>query len=500
VVDENAAMSRNGGVKAQALDPRIDLVLSAGIYLAALLIGRRLSAYPFDDEVYTLVVARNADPGATLKWLLWGGDTKAVLAYASYIAAARMGFTDQMLRWLSVACTCAALALWHLIALGSTDTRSVPRRLGIALLMGLTPLALGRGAALRWYPLFALLVAVAFWIYLRPGRWHLSGIALGLALQTNVLALLCVVALATHRYLFDGCRVVREFLIFFGLAALFSLPGVVGNFQFAAFRHELLPGIVTALASDVIGFFGGCTLGLGQLSLILPALGGAIVLAAIAWRASAHSPARRTLALVALVAISIVPLLLSGLRKPHALFFLAPMLSAVEAIGLAKAKTHDIIAWVSWAAIIVSGAAVTSNLPSTFHPFKRQASIPFGDILKFCSAVPLDQARVLSSDPTVAYELSRSSRTCVISPSVIDDEMQQQGNCSAEPKLVIVLHGYRELPNRPRVAWERAVASAVEGRKIVVQRSFGIDLDAPLKSRLTGVALPTELIHASIYE
>jgi hypothetical protein len=127
--------------------------------------------------------------------------TQPPLSYLLFASALMAGTPVAGLRWVSTACTAGALAIWHWLTLRSLD-EPVPdsTRLLIAVLFGLTPMAVSQGDALRWYPLFTLTVAITFLIYLRSShRWFLSTITLGLCADTCFLAILPLAALLVHR-------------------------------------------------------------------------------------------------------------------------------------------------------------------------------------------------------------------------------------------------------------------------------------------------------------
>lgn len=130
-------------------------------------------------------------------------DDHPPLSYLVFHGLRQLGLTDAGMRLCSLAMTALALMLVQILVLSWIAEReraavSPQTRLIAVLMFGLIPIAVSQGDALRWYPLFALQIALFVTLYLAPQRdairlW--SGAALGLAGSTNFLALLMVPAL-----------------------------------------------------------------------------------------------------------------------------------------------------------------------------------------------------------------------------------------------------------------------------------------------------------------
>jgi hypothetical protein len=187
------------------------------------------------------------------------------------------------MRLCSLAMTAASLALFHLLALSWIAQRarapvSLASRLIAALLFGLAPLAVSQGDALRWYPLFALLISLFVTLYLAGGNNAArlcSAVALGLAASTNFLAAFVALPLVIYRY---GLQ--RQFRASFDLAywlvvALFASLGVYSAYslfvhRFASVGLQLGNSVVRAALTDGLGFFGGHALGISQAWIVVP--------------------------------------------------------------------------------------------------------------------------------------------------------------------------------------------------------------------------------------
>ncbi len=122
------------------------------------------------------------------------------------------------------------LAIWHRLTLESIASAHVSSatRILIAFMFGLIPMAVSQGDALRWYPVLAFMSAVTFFAYLLGGRrWYLCGIPLGLAADTESLAILLFLAIAVERWAFQRRFEWREDVTFAALTGIIALPSVI---------------------------------------------------------------------------------------------------------------------------------------------------------------------------------------------------------------------------------------------------------------------------------
>jgi hypothetical protein len=253
------------------------------------------------------------------------------------------------MRWISIVATALALALWYDLLLPFTDAIGRSRRLLISLLFATTPLALGVGGALRWYPIFAALVTLAYFIYLRFGsKWFLSAIPLGFAADTEYLAALPLAAIFLHRYAVERKFEARQDLPFLAVGGLAAVPGFAtlfhllqGGFNFT--RDETTLGVLAAFMKALLGFFGGDVLGLSQAWIAFLAAASAVYLSVCAWQHRREDPdLQRLCEIVMLTAGLAIVLIAFRFDKSYAFLFLAPWFRRWRARVLPNQRGRDL--------------------------------------------------------------------------------------------------------------------------------------------------------------
>jgi len=148
---------------------------------------------------------------------------------------------------------------------------------GLVLLFGLNVLAISQGDALRWYPMFAALAVALAVVLSLAGKHVWSAPLYGLALATNYLGVLVLAPYLVYRYvLLRRFRLCDE-IIFCALTGIFASSGLIAALALVMHHEALIATQVgssplIALAIDVLGFFGGHSLGVSQAWLIVPAI------------------------------------------------------------------------------------------------------------------------------------------------------------------------------------------------------------------------------------
>lgn len=481
-----------------------DISLAVFIFVLVSIGSGRIYRFPFDDEVFTLKLISDLRIGELARYLLNGNDTKPPLSYLLFSSALMVGTPLVALRWISIACTAGALAIWHWLTLSSLD-EPVPdsMRLLIALLFGLTPMAVSQGDALRWYPLFTLTVAVTFLIYLRSShRWFLSAITLGLSADTCFLAILPLSALLVHRYVIERKFRWSEDLRFFLIGGVVGSPGAV---TFINILHggwpsdEFTPGILRRIFDTSLGFFGAVTLGLSQAWIVVIATVATVYLARSALGTPIRSSANRLCVLVLVTASAAAIFTMVGLSKPRAYLYLTPMFSALTAIGLMQAiRSAPRLGAAAYATLIVASTCVLSNLRASDTPFKRNSVIPFSNVVDFVKTNQRGKTVLLTSDPTVFYSLANAPDICTAEFEWWSSHWNYAACVpSKQNDTVIVVKGAPLNESDPQ--WTNAVSKITGVKKVVAEAHFGRDDDAHLKARLTGVPLPINILHGIIY-
>ena len=263
------------GYAAAAHAYALDLATAFFLFVSASVMSGRVWRFPFDDEVFTLDQVERLSGAEVLTFFLAGHDVHPPLATLLVAALYHLGLSEPAMRICSLAMTALALVLFHLLALTLIAQRdgqpvSLPSRLIAVLFFGLSALAISQGDALRWYPLFAMLIAVFAAFYLGGGNdaarlW--SAVPLGLAASTNFVAVLVVVPFAIFRYGLQRQFRARFEAAYWLLFAVFASFGLISAYSLfvhhsAGVATQINNGVLRAFLTDALGFFGGHSGGL----------------------------------------------------------------------------------------------------------------------------------------------------------------------------------------------------------------------------------------------
>ena len=195
-------------VESRILEPRSGLtsreiiICLASMIILACLFGT-FDRFPFDDEIVTLMYIEQLTPVEFLATRLGLYDIHPPVSYLVFQFLYYLGFPLWAMRIISLLMTATAFLL--VLDLTFAGLRAGERmvRLATVVIFLTFPLLYGVGDALRWYPVFAVLVAGFFWLELRCGQPTIAGGALlGLSASTNFLALVPYFAFAVQRYFF----------------------------------------------------------------------------------------------------------------------------------------------------------------------------------------------------------------------------------------------------------------------------------------------------------
>lgn len=475
----------------------------------------RVWRFPFDDELNILSPPECCHSTTELlTYYLKAGDIHPPLSFLLFHALQNLGLSESALRLCSIAMTALALALFQLIALTLVACRSgaavsLATRLVTLILFGLSPLAIGQGDAIRWYPLFAMLVSLFVTLYLFGGNrvarlW--SAVPLGLAASTDFIAIIVFAPFALYRYgLQRQFRASFDFV--FGLVVLlFAGLGIVSAYSVFATRldqvihTEFGHGVVEAVMSNVLGFFGGYGVGISQAWIIVPAV---VIVAVAAFseidRTQPANPVHLFLLMLVATALMVFP----GFAKPRSFLYLAPVLAVPLTLYLDRlARLVQTGRVMLLAALIFAPSVGTiANINFGTHPFKRNLVIPYQTIIDFIQVNKSGSVLVISTD-LVSVWLLRQQRDrddrCV-SYFLSDDECLTSGRGYDS---IIVIAGYSE--RSADTTFMRRFDSALErlmaGRKKVATIHVGVDEDATMKSWLTGVLLDKNILTVDLYQ
>lgn len=487
----------------------IDLASTLLLFFCASIAAGRVWRFPFDDEVYTLA---RAEMRSALKLLVifprTGGDIHPPLPHLLFYGLRHLGLSDAGMRLCSLAMTGLALVLFQLLALTWIAQRhgsaaSLPIRLIAVLLFGLTPLAIGLGDALRWYPLFALSIALFVTLYLagNVAAQLCSGLVLGLAASIDLIAAIIVPPFMLYRY---GLQ--RQFrwsfdLTFWLLAGLGGSLGIYSAYWLFADRIALVlttfdTGIVRVVLLETLGFFGGHALGVSQAWLVVPMV---VIFAIAAYseidRTQPGKPAHFLLLMLGASALMV----LAGFALPRAFLYLAPAVAVLLTLFFDRqiqaghaARTLALVTLV-----LVTSIAVVANVNFGTHPFKRNAVIPYQSILDFIADNEKGHVLVVSTDPVMPWLLEKAGGDrCIYFFSKVR-------HCLAPEQrfdTIFVVSGYNGEDEARMRQFKSFLADITAGRSKVATMRAGRDEDAALKTRLTGVQLDEAILTVDYYQ
>ena len=492
----------------------LDVASSIFLFICASFMAGRAWRFPFDDELIALSpIERSHSALELLIHYLKGGDIHPPLSFLLFYGLQHLGFSEAGMRLCSIAMTALALALFHLIALALVARRggeavSLTTRLIAVLLFGLCPLAIGQGDAIRWYPLFAVLFSLFITLYLFGGNRAArlcSAVALGLAASTNFLAAIVFAPFALYRYGLQR-QFRASFDAAFGLAVLlFGSLGIVSAYsifakRFSGVMHtEFGHSILQAVLSDVLGFFGGDALGVSQAWIVIPAV--VISLGAAFSEIDRRQPANPVNLFLLMLAVAAL-MALPGFAKPRSFLYLAPVVAVLLTLFLdrqvRRGQTRRVVLLA--ALILAPSVGAVANINFGAHPFKRNSAIPYRSIIDFIVTNETGSVLVVSTDPIVPWVLqhqhNRDGR-CV-SYFLTGSECLATGR---RYDSIFVIAGHNNTSDN--IAFGQKFASGLDklaaGRHKVATIHVGVDEDAGLKSRLTGVALDKYILAVDLY-
>lgn len=490
----------------------LDIASSLLLFFCTSVMTGRVRRFPFDDELSPPIEGSHSAL-ELLSFYLSGGDIHPPLSFLLFYGLRHLGLTDAGLRICSLAMTALALALIHLLALTFIAQRNrgsvaLSTRLIAVLLFGLSALAISQGDAIRWYPLFAMLIALFLTLYLAGGETAqlLSAVPLGLAASTNFLAILVAIPLALYRY---GLQ--RKFRASFEatywlIVALFACLGFYSAYSIFVKRmsyvadSEFSNSAVRAVTTDVLGFFGGCALGISQAWVIVPAVVISVVaMFSLIDRKQLANPVH----LLLLILFAPTLIVLPGFATPRSFLYLAPVLTAVLVLFLDRqVRARNARIAVALASLILAasvGAIV--NINNGTHPFKRNSVIPYQSIIDFIESNEKGRVLVVSTDIVIPWVLQhqhdRDGR-CVSYFFDVDDCLATERHYDSI--FVIVGHSDRSASADLMRKFNSALDTTTAGRRKAATVHFGVDEDAEIKSRLTGVPLDKYILTVDLYQ
>jgi hypothetical protein len=467
--------------------------VSFGLAMACHRINRQL----FDDEVLTLAGIDGKSLVAVGRYYLEGGDVHPPLSFLWFRLLQELGLSLDIQRAISFVLAAAAFAFALDLVWKRLWRRSLGTELIALTLFFAVPLLYGAGDALRWYPLFSFLIAAAFWRVFDAGRPTLAAaVLLGLAADTSYLAALPALAYAIWRYAIERrLDPLRDFA-FWVVAAIVAVPGLI---SFFAARHlltsQLAASPLVSIGTDVMGLSGGTILGVSQSVVAIPLAIVFVIGLISAFAAPGRGYGGDVRGFGGLLILGAVAVMLLGHDKPRSFLFLMPWTSAVAVLGVAAWRRPLALAGPAIAAGIVAVAFQSLAGPHNDRPFKRNAAIPIEAVVSYVQGQSHGRSLIVSAEPVSGYMLAHGNDAshCVYVRSLA-------GPCRLDQFddfNTVILIDDGSLQHDPAMA--RLVDDHIRTKALAEQQRFGHDLDAGLKTRLTGVDLPDYLIDVLVY-
>jgi hypothetical protein len=487
----------------------LDLFATLFLFVSVSVMAGRIWRFPFDDEIATLSKIEPDAVRAFIAGFPATDDIHPPLSYAVFFILRQLGFSDAGMRACSLAMTAAALLLIQLLVLiwiSRRDGRLAPvaSRFLAVLVFGLSPLAVSQGDALRWYPVFALLFAMFITLYLVPrdGPAQLwSSVVLGLAASTDFSAILIALPLMLYRYALQ-----RRFRWSFDLSYWFITAAGGGIGLFSAYwiftyrlpsaQSEFAAGPIRATLTDLLGFFGGNALGIGQAWIVAPA----VVVSAIA---AASEIDRREpgepVHLLLLMLSGPIFMALAGFATPRSFLYLAPVVAGLMILFCDQQLrgAHSGRLLVAFTLFLAACVSAIASINSGTHPFKRNLAIPYKAIFDFIRTNADGSFLVISTDPVVPWVLRAAADGC----AGYYFEVTRCLNSARRYDSIFVVSGHSDKSEEATVnkQFSQLIAQAIAGRSKAASLSAGHDEDAPLKTRLTGVPLEKTILTVDYY-
>jgi hypothetical protein len=502
----------------------LDLMSSIFLFVCASFMAGRVWRFPFDDEADALFKIECChSPIELLTFYLKGGDIHPPVSQLLFYELQHLGMSEAAMRLCSIAMTALALAFFHLIALAlvarrSGEVVSLTSRLIAVLLFGLSPLAIGQGDAIRWYPLFAMLVSLFVTLYLFSRNetarlW--SSIPLGLAASTNFLAIIVFAPFALYRYgLQRQFRASFDFT-FWLVVLLFAGCGIISAYSIfgprfnVVMQSQLDSSVVQAVMSDVLGFFGGYALGISQAWIIVPAV---VFCAVAAFSEIDRTQPANPVHLFLLMLVAAAMMVLPGFSKPRSFLYLAPVVAVLLTLFLdrqvRRGQTGRVV--LLSALILAPSFGVIANIKFGAHPFKRDLVIPYQSIVDFIQINERGSVLVISTDPVIPWELrqqhdSTDDRCATYFLSEGPFTVGAVARCLGSGRrydsiFVITGHSDKSADAAFMQMFHSAVETLIAGRQKMATMHAGVDEDADMKSFLTGVPLDKYILTVDFYK
>jgi hypothetical protein len=205
------------------------------------------------------------------------------------------------------------------------------------------------------------------------------------------------------------------------------------------------------------------------------------------------------LLLLMLGASALTPL--AGLSEPRAFLFLAPMIAVLLTLFFDRLirDGYAARALVLVTLVLTTSVTAVANVNFGAHPFKRNLVIPYQSILDFIANNEKGHVLVVSTDSVIPWLLEHAGGDRCI------DFFFKVRRCLAPAQrfdsiFVISGHSGDSADEAVMRQFQSFLADITAGRSKVATIGAGVDEDAALKSRLTGVHLDKTILTVDYYQ
>jgi uncharacterized protein YggT (Ycf19 family) len=183
------------------------------------------------------------------------------------------------------------------------------------------------------------------------------------------------------------------------------------TYRLPSVRGEFTAGPIRAALTDLLGFFGGGALGIGQAWIVAPVV---IVFALAAASAVDRREPAKPVHLLLLMLSGPVFMALAGFATPRSFLYLAPVVAGLMIMfcdqQLRGAHSGRLLAAV--AVFLTACVSAIANINSGMHPFKRNLAIPYQAIFDFIRTNANGSFLVISTDPVEPWVLRTADDGC----------------------------------------------------------------------------------------
>lgn len=463
---------------------------------------------PIDDEDFTLTLLRTKGFFEIIHFCFQvRGDIHPPLSYMFYDLVWNVWPALFPLRMLAWGFTVGAVLIWHRLFMERLGDSSLSARmLGIAL-FSTFPLLFSVGVMIRWYPPLAFFAALSIWGLFHFRRMWLCGIPLGLAISTNFLAFL-LLATFPLQVLFarrtwrrgDVWKFVLCIMVT-GSLGLYTMLQVVLK-QDSALQSQFGWKVIQPWGVNLLGFFGGYSLGISQSWIVLLFLPLMVFL--LLPGGSEDSSRLRRLRRVGLFLICLFfGLSFLGFAKPRSFLLLAPIFSGLWLVGTMTLirKQRETLLILAGVLFVVLPISVAANLKSNQTPFKRTLGIPYDHLFAFIERNAQGKTLVVSSDYPVLthYQLFH--------PGLLDTVHTESSRLFEEKlkayQTIILVESFSHQVTNwyfKSQDWSRFRKAIEDGREEKAMMEFGLDKDAEMKRRMTGESLGEGILIVRLFK